>query len=90
MHSISQIAEGFVNNILKKEEDLFNTRITICRSCKLHKIDKVFGEVCNKSLWLNPETNEISNSPKIKYVHGCGCVLKSKTRVPNAHCPLDK
>ena len=90
MYSINQITKGFLNNVLNKEEELFNERIAVCRSCKLHKIDKVFGEVCNKRLWLNIKTDETSSTPKIGYKNGCGCVLKSKTRVPNSRCPLDK
>ena len=90
MLPLGQIAEGFTNNILNKEEHLFDKRIRICRDCKLHKIDPIFGEVCNKKLYVNPITDETSNTPKKGFQNGCGCVLASKTRVHRAECPLNR
>ena len=90
MLDVTQIAEGFVNNALNKEQDLFKERISICRRCQLHKIDTIFGEVCNKKLYVNPKTNEISNIIKEGFYNGCGCVLASKARVPRANCPLNR
>ena len=86
---ISQIIEGTVNNITNRKPDLYRERIQICRSCKLITTS-VFGEICNNKLWLNPETDETSNFYKDGYKKGCGCVLSSKTRVKEAHCPLKK
>lgn len=88
--SINQIAEGFYNNATNKREDLFESRISICRNCKLLKIDKLFGETCNARLYLDPITNETSLIPLKGYKKGCGCVLKAKTRVKNAECPVGK
>lgn len=90
MLPIGQIAEGFLNNALGKEEDLFKNRIDICRQCKLHKIDSIFGEICNKKLYINPITEETSNVQKKGFINGCGCVLSSKCRVPQATCPLNR
>ena len=90
MLPIGQIAEGFINNALGKEEDLFQKRVDICRQCKLHKIDSIFGETCNSKLYLNPLTDETSISPKSGFFNGCGCVLASKCRVPQAKCPLSR
>lgn len=44
--SIQQIAKGFYNNLLSKEEELYQKRIAICRDCSFIKIDKIFGEQC--------------------------------------------
>lgn len=88
--SIGQIIEGTINNILNKEEDLFNKRIQICRRCVLHKTDKLFGEICNPGLYVNPKTNQLSKTPKVGFIGGCSCVLRSKTRVIDAQCPLSK
>ncbi len=90
MFNVEQIIEGTLNNVFNKEEELFNNRIKICRCCKLHKIDNIFGEVCNPRLYINPETEEISSSKKPGYIHGCGCILASKCRVPDAKCPMNK
>lgn len=88
--SISQIAEGTIRNILNISNDLYKSRIVICRTCKLLTKDKFFGEVCNSNLYLNPETNEISNKPKDGFFKGCGCVLASKCRLEGAKCPAGK
>ena len=88
--SISQIVEGSLNNLFKKEEELFKKRIQICRECPLILKDKMLGEVCNSSLYLNVKDNTVSRTEKDGYVNGCGCILGSKTRVPTAHCPANK
>jgi hypothetical protein len=85
-----QIAQGFYNALLKKEQSLYERRMMICRNCKLIKKDELFGEVCNGSLCLNKDTNETSDKEKEGYKCGCGCVLNSKTRVKEATCPVGK
>jgi hypothetical protein len=55
----------------------------------LWKIDSVWGPICNPSLYIN-ENNEISNKNIIGYIKGCGCVLNSKTRVPDSKCIINK
>lgn len=88
--SVDQIVKGFVNRATNKEEDLYETRIKICKDCKLYKPDGMFGEQCNAKLYLNPITDEISRTPKPGFKNGCGCILKAKTRVKDAHCPVNK
>lgn len=88
--SINQIAIGTLKNLFNKDEDLYLERIAICHKCKLYKVDKIFGEVCNSSIYLNPKTNEVSPIEKPGFYHGCGCVLGSKCRVKDAECPLKK
>lgn len=89
MSNVSQIAEGFFNNIMGRQDQLYNERIKICRACPLLKIDSIFGEVCNGSLYINKD-NKTSKIPKDGYVKGCGCVMASKTRVDQAHCVINK
>lgn len=88
--SISQIAEGFYNNLTDKEKNLYKDRMTVCRNCKLRKVDSIFGEMCNSRLYLNPNTDEISKTRKAGSKRGCGCVLRAKTRVKTSKCPLGK
>ena len=90
MLPVGKIAKGFYNNVMKNEEDLFQSRITICRQCKLHKEDPIFGEMCNSKAYLNPMTDELSNIPKIGFYSGCGCVLVAKCRVREEHCPITR
>ena len=84
------IAKGFFNNLTNREDLLYKERIAICRSCKLLKKDSIFGEICNDNLFLNPNTDEISRENKQGFFSGCGCILRSKTRVPEARCPLNR
>ena len=88
--SLAQIVESTVKNVLNIDSDYAKERLKICRTCKLLKEDSIFGEMCNKKLWLNPITDEISTHPKIGFLNGCGCVLKSKVKVLNVKCPLNK
>lgn len=88
--SISQIAEGFYNNLVKNEQELFNYRIEICKQCKLFKKDNILGDICNSKLYLNPDTDEISTIRKKGFNKGCGCVLKAKCRVRSSVCPNNK
>ena len=84
------IAKGFFNNLTNREDLLYKERIAICRSCKLLKNDNMFGEICSNDLFLNPNTDEISRENKKGFFSGCGCILRAKTRVPEARCPLNR
>jgi len=90
MISINQIATGFFNNLLDKEGDLYSKRITICKDCPLYKIDSIFGEMCNPTLYVNTKTAETSRRSLPGFKNGCGCVLRSKARVKEATCPLNR
>lgn len=90
LQQISQIVEGTFNNITNRKEDLFKERIAICNTCKLKIVDEIFGIMCNKRMWLNPITDETALIPLDGYVKGCGCVMESKTRVPEATCVAGK
>lgn len=88
--NVGHIVKGTVNNILDKEKDLFTERMKICKKCKLFLADGLVGPRCNSSLYLNPETDEVSKIPKLGFKKGCGCILSSKTRVKETSCPLKK
>ena len=88
--NLKNIANGFYNFILNKEEELYKERIEICRKCKLFKNDKILGDVCNEKLYLNPDTDKISKIELPGYGKGCGCVLEAKCRVRNARCSVNK
>jgi hypothetical protein len=87
---MNQIIEGTINNLFNKQESLFNKRIKICEKCKLYIDHPTFGPLCNNRLFINPITDEISNTKKEGFKKGCGCILRSKTRVVNAKCPINK
>lgn len=87
--NFSDIAKGFYNNIMDKEQELYNYRMKICKECPLWKIDKLFGAICNSKLYIHKNGN-VSTTPKAGYIKGCNCVLASKTRLDYKHCIIDK
>ena len=87
---IEQITEGFYNLLMKKEQELYEDRIAICKTCKIMTDDNIFGPICNSGLYLNPKTNEVITTPAYGFNHGCGCVLSAKARVKEARCPNGK
>lgn len=90
MFNIAHIIKGTINNLLHRENELYEKRITICKNCALYKIDKVFGEICNPALYINIETGETSKKDQPGFIGGCGCILKSKCRVKEQKCPLKR
>lgn len=83
--SVRQIAEGFFNHIANKNKELFESRYSVCKECKIME-----DGICRDDVYLNLMTNDLSNVKKSGYFNGCGCILDLKCRVPDAKCPLDK
>jgi len=83
------IASGFYHKLTNGNQDLKEERIKICNSCPI-KSYSVFGDVCNKKLFLNPKTNEVSKINKDGFYHGCGCVIDAAVRVKFKQCPAGK
>lgn len=82
------IAEGHINELLGRNEDISQKRLAVCKKCPLLK--DTLGGVCNYKLYMNPETLEVSETPKEGFKRGCGCRVQAKTRLPYAKCPLDR
>lgn len=87
---MEQLIEGTLKNIFNREEELYKERIAVCKKCVLYKKHKVFGAICNNHLYVNPNTDETSLHPKKDFLKGCGCILRSKCRVIEAKCPINK
>ena len=88
--SINQIIEGHYRNLIDSNSNLMEERIKICKTCKLYKADSPLGEICNNKLYLNPKTDEVSYFKKEGFKQGCGCMLRAKTRIVDAKCPINK
>lgn len=86
---MKQIIQGTFNNVFNLKGTLYDRRIAICRECPI-KVKRFSIDVCADYLYLNPKTNQIATSPLPGYYRGCGCILGSKTRVKDAHCPAGK
>ena len=86
--NILDITNGHIKELFNLNKELSDSRMKICYICPLF-LNK-FGGICNNRLWLNVDTGDISVNKKEGYKNGCGCRLLSKTRLPNAECPLKK
>lgn len=62
-------------------------RFQICSKCPIYSPSR---QICNPRLWLNPDTDEISISPKAGFIQGCGCLITMKARNLNNHCIAGK
>lgn len=62
-----------------------NDRLEICKKCPIFT-----NRRCNSSLWINPDTDEVSTHAKAGYVRGCGCFVEVKARNFNNHCVAGK
>lgn len=62
-------------------------RKQICESCPIYNPVK---QVCNPSLWLNPNTEDVSTRAKAGYIKGCGCHVLIKMKNLQSHCIAGK
>jgi hypothetical protein len=62
-------------------------RLKICEACGIYSTSQ---KICNGSLYINPETNDVSIRPKNGYIKGCGCYIPRKIIKLNSKCPAGK
>lgn len=84
------IAKGWVNDLLNKEEELYQKRISICEQCVLYSRGGAFGPICDSKKCVNPDTGDLVHVPSSTDICGCSCFLNKKTRVKEAKCVLGK
>lgn len=82
------IIGGHINELFDKNEELYESRMKICKECPLYK-ETPLGPICNPSLFINKD-GEISQIKRDGYVRGCSCALKKKCNLPRAHCIVNK
>lgn len=85
---VKKIVKGHVNELLGLNENISEKRLQICANCPIYSDH--WGGICNSKLWLNPDTNDVSNRPKEGYIQGCGCRLPAKTTLPYEKCVAGK
>lgn len=74
-------------NEIKNMKEYDTERLQICKRCPIFKPS---DETCNSNLWINPNTDEISDTAKPNYIRGCGCKVMIKMRNKNSHCIAGK
>jgi hypothetical protein len=63
------------------------SRLKICEHCGIY--DKT-RKLCNGSLFINPNTNDVATKATPGYIKGCGCYIPSKVLKSAAKCPAGK
>ena len=63
------------------------SRFKICEQCGIYDRDR---KICNGSLYINPETNDVSLMQKVGYIRGCNCYIPRKVLNTAAKCPAGK
>ena len=86
---VEQIAEGHFKEITRRENELYEMRIQICKKCPLYS-QSAAGPICDAKKCLNKKTNTLEPLPRQDIICGCGCRLSAKTRVKSATCVLNK
>jgi hypothetical protein len=90
MKKISDIAEGHLNEFLRKNEEMQQERLEICSKCPICDKETPFGYMCSDKLWIHPATNEVSSFARDGFIRGCGCRLNAKTTLKDNHCIINK
>ena len=52
MSNAIDILQGHLNEVLKREEDLAQSRLEICKACSLFKESIAFGPICDSSKYI--------------------------------------
>lgn len=88
IENAKDIITGHLHELRGKHTYLMTKRMSICGRCPLYKYTG--GGICRSDMWIDPLTDETSTFEVPGFVRGCGCRLRAKTRIPNAHCPAGK
>lgn len=90
MSNAIDILQGHINEVLNREEDLSQSRLAICEQCPILKNSVAFGPICDSTKYISPDGSDWDLKPHAGWIRGCGCKLRSKTRLKNAHCIINK
>ena len=75
------------NKKLSMKELSIEEKRRICSVCPIFHPER---RVCNSKLWINPNTDDISTSPKSGYIRGCGCIIEVRIKNKLNHCVAGK
>ena len=63
------------------------SRLKICEHCGIYDSKR---KLCNGSLYINPNNNDVSITAKPGYYKGCSCYRPRKVLNSTAKCPAGK
>lgn len=90
MSNAIDILKGNLYDVINREEDLLKSRLEICEKCPLYKNSKAFGPICDSTKYISPDGQNWDVKYHDGWVRGCGCKMKAKGRLKNAHCIINK
>lgn len=88
MSQLGDIIEGHLNEVLKNNETLSESRLKICSVCPIGK-QTAMGIMCDSNKWMN-RYGEIAKEATPGYVRGCGCRMSAKSTLEHAKCVAGK
>lgn len=88
-NQVGQIVIGHFKEITNKENELYEKRIKICKTCPLYT-NSSLGPICDSKKCWNDKINSLELLPNKNNKCGCGCRLNAKTRLVEAECVLNK
>ena len=83
------IIKGHINELLKKQQDLYKERIKICNECPL-KTKTSLGVVCDNKKCIENDSIYSNKNKSPNAICGCGCRLEAKLRLEDETCVLKK
>lgn len=48
MDNVKDILDGHIKELLKQNEEMYESRILICKGCEYYEIDKILGARCKQ------------------------------------------
>ena len=88
MSQVGDIIEGHLNELLKKNETLSESRLAICAVCPIGK-QTAMGIMCDSTKWINKD-GKVSQEEMPGYIRGCGCRMSAKSTLEHAKCTIGK
>lgn len=89
LQQFKDIINGHVKEVLNDEEALLKRRLKKCKSCPLFT-DKL-GGMCDRDKYYDFQKNkQCKPEDSENCIHGCGCRLQAKGRLPYANCVANK
>lgn len=86
---ILRIIIAHIKELFNMNDDLRTKRMEICKECPLYEYT-FLGPMCNPSMYMKPDTFEVSHFKQEGFYPGCGCRLDAKTREEDEHCKFNK
>ena len=87
VNQVKQIAEGWTNYALGREQELSESRMKICRECPLYNEEK---DTCDGKRCWDKVNQKLVDYPGKNIVCGCNCYMSAASKSRSKKCILDR